>query len=208
MLVLNLGSSSFKYGLYEIISQNGRKMVKNENLLKSAQNSKFRDHRTALMSCFSLLTDDQRASIQAIGHRVVHGGATFSRATTVDQQVLSAIEKAAVFAPLHNRCNLLGIEMAASFFGDVLPQVAVFDTAYHQTMPPAAYRYALPSDMFEKHEIRRFGFHGGLCLHMELAPKLNNLFRNILLLCRCGDCESIGKTTEATQYNCLSHRQR
>ncbi|GMG87647.1 acetate kinase [Biformimicrobium ophioploci] len=98
-------------------------------------------------------------SLVAIGHRVVHGGEQFSRSVRIDQQVLDAIEQCASLAPLHNPANLLGIRAAIQAFPQ-LPQVAVFDTAFHQTMPPRAYLYALPYSLYREHGLRRYGMHG------------------------------------------------
>jgi acetate kinase len=95
----------------------------------------------------------------AVGHRVVHGGELFQRPTRVDEAVIEAIRDMIPLAPLHNPANLEGIQVARRMFPGV-PQVAVFDTAFHQTMPPAAYRYALPAELYRDHRVRRYGFHG------------------------------------------------
>src|SRR5512138_189971 len=94
-----------------------------------------------------------------VGHRVVHGGARFSGSMFVTPEVLEKIRQCIPLGPLHNPSNVRGIEMAQALFPE-LPQVAVFDTAFHQTMPPRAYLYAVPYEWFEKHEVRRYGFHG------------------------------------------------
>jgi acetate kinase len=94
-----------------------------------------------------------------VGHRVVHGGENFHRPTVVDDQVIAAIRDTIPLAPLHNPANLGGIEIARRLFPGV-PQVAVFDTAYHQTMPATSYRYALPEHLYKEHRVRRYGFHG------------------------------------------------
>jgi acetate kinase len=99
------------------------------------------------------------ADLAAIGHRVVHGGERFTDPTLVDDDVLAAIRALTPLAPLHNPANALGIEVARRLYPDI-PQVAVFDTAFHRTLPPRAYRYALPRDLADRHGIRRFGFHG------------------------------------------------
>src|SRR5690606_41585498 len=97
--------------------------------------------------------------VEAVGHRVVHGGERFAEAALVDEEVLDAIRDAFDLAPLHNPANLKGIEAARAAFPDV-PHVAVFDTAFHQTLPPEAYLYALPNRLYRRHRIRRYGFHG------------------------------------------------
>jgi acetate kinase len=95
----------------------------------------------------------------AVGHRIVHGGEHFTQAALIDDSVIEAIETTAALAPLHNPTNLAGIAATRKVFPD-LPQVAVFDTAFHQTLPPRAYRYALPEALYTEHGIRRYGFHG------------------------------------------------
>lgn len=99
------------------------------------------------------------AGLVAIGHRVVHGGERFSRPTVVDDAVIAAIREVTPLAPLHNPAHLVGIEVMRQLFPSV-PSVAVFDTAFHQTMPPTAYRYAIPESLYTEHRIRRYGFHG------------------------------------------------
>ncbi|MFC3831523.1 MULTISPECIES: acetate kinase [Deinococcus] len=100
-----------------------------------------------------------RAQVQAIGHRVVHGGEAFSVPATITPEVLDAIRACSALAPLHNPANVAGIEAAQQAF-PALPQVAVFDTAFHQTMPEVAYRYAVPEAWYRQHGVRRYGFHG------------------------------------------------
>ena len=104
-----------------------------------------------------IIRDD--AELLGIGHRVVHGGETFREPALIDDGVIAAIRGLIPLAPLHNPSNLLGIEVARERFPRV-PQVAVFDTAFHQTLPPQAYRYALPNEFYEKHHVRKYGFHG------------------------------------------------
>jgi acetate kinase len=99
------------------------------------------------------------AGLLGIGHRVVHGGEAFREPALIDGEVVEAIRGLIPLAPLHNPSNLLGIEVARERFPGV-PQVAVFDTAFHQTLPPRAYRYALPHELYETHQVRRYGFHG------------------------------------------------
>jgi acetate kinase len=121
------------------------------------------DHREgfALVSAASaedrIMTDD--AELVGIGHRVVHGGERFREPTLVDDEVIDAVRQLFPLAPLHNPFNLLGIEIARERFPRV-PQVAIFDTAFHQTLPPEAYRYAVPEETYSQHHLRRYGFHG------------------------------------------------
>ena len=100
------------------------------------------------------------ADIHAVGHRVVHGGERFTHSVLITDDVLRGIEDCIDLAPLHNPANVRGIQAAREVFGAGLPQVAVFDTAFHQTLPPYAYLYALPYQWYRRHRIRRYGFHG------------------------------------------------
>jgi len=99
-----------------------------------------------------------KSDIKVVGHRVVHGVAKFSEPVVIDEEAEAEIERCVPLAPLHNPPNLLGIRMAKKLFP--VAQVAVFDTAFHATMPPESFRYALPKDLYEKYNIRRYGFHG------------------------------------------------
>jgi len=123
------------------------------------------DHEVALRLVVDILTDSKQgviahpSEISAVGHRVVHGGEDFHRPTLINEEVLAAIRKNVPLAPLHNPANLDGILVAREIFPGV-PQIAVFDTAYHQTLPAHAYHYALPIELYEQHRVRRYGFHG------------------------------------------------
>jgi acetate kinase len=114
------------------------------------------DHAGALAA---LLERIARGSLVAVGHRVVHGGEAFRQSALIGQDTLDAIERVSELAPLHNPANLVGIRAARQAFPE-LPHVAVFDTAFHQTLPPKAYHYALPLELYERHRVRRYGFHG------------------------------------------------
>jgi acetate kinase len=178
ILVLNSGSSSLKYEVIEMPERNSlgkgaidriglpngelsQKGPKGELLL----NIDFKDHAEALASVVKALIDPEKGilssldEIQGIGHRVVHGGEKFSSSVIIDESVIEAIEEAKELAPLHNGPNLTGIRAAQQLFPG-LKQVAVFDTAFHQTMPPSSYLYGLPRELYDKHRIRRYGFHG------------------------------------------------
>lgn len=123
------------------------------------------DHQTGMRSIVELLTDYERGVVKkredigAIGHRVVHGGEYFHKPQIIDDEVIEAISKNIPLAPLHNPANLDGIRVARELFPGTT-QIAVFDTAFHQTLPDRAYMYALPYDLYDKHRIRRYGFHG------------------------------------------------
>jgi acetate kinase len=131
------------------------------------------DHRWAIESLGGLLAE-RGINIAGIGHRVVHGGEAFTEPTLIDERVIRRIEQLAPLAPLHNPPNLLGIRLLIERFPDV-PQVAVFDTAFHQTLPPQAFHYALPREFYETHRVRRYGFHGTSHQHVatEAARRLN-----------------------------------
>ncbi len=168
-LVLNCGSSSIKYAL---ISEDASTRIEGlaENLGLDTARIKHTTlsgekleiaiaggrHKLALQKILELLEQYQ---FIAVGHRVVHGGREYSEAVRVDDHVLAEVKRLKVLAPLHNPANALGIEAVQALYPDV-PQVAVFDTAFHQTMPPVAYRYPIPKALYEDEKIRRYGFHG------------------------------------------------
>lgn len=116
-------------------------------------------HQGVVGLLLGALTEEDRRSIVGIGHRVAHGGRTFSSSVLLDDAAIERLGEIVGLAPLHMPAHLAGIEAAQAAFPD-LPQVAVFDTAFHQTMPPVAYRYAVPSDWYTEHYVRRYGFHG------------------------------------------------
>ena len=136
------------------------------------------NHQHGMRKAVDLLTDADRGviadrgEIGAVGHRVVHGGEEFHQPTLVTDEVIAAIEKCIPLAPLHNPANLDGIKVARELFPEAA-QVAVFDTAFHQTIPPHAFHYALPYEMYEKHRVRRYGFHG--TSHMFVAGECARL---------------------------------
>ena len=149
VLVLNSGSSSVKYQLVD--SDTGDR-------LGGGIVEEVLDHESALRQ---VVADVERLDqpIEAIGHRVVHGGDVFSEPVRIDEDVVRVIGELAALAPLHNPANLAGIEAARATW-PALAQVAVFDTAFHRTLPPAAYRYAVPESWYERYGVRRYGFHG------------------------------------------------
>ncbi len=150
VLAINAGSSSLKWGLFG--EGGARKLAAGEVDWPSGTNGA----RDALDG---LLPELDRAGIAVIGHRVVHGGARFTAPALIDAEVRAEIASLCRLAPLHNPAALAGIDAVSALLPGV-PQAAVFDTAFHQTMPPEAYRYALPAGWFEERGIRRFGFHG------------------------------------------------
>lgn len=174
ILVINCGSSSLKFSLMNPI--NGQVILSGlaECLLspdavitikhydkkeKSPLNSPF-DHQVAINFLVSYLAEHQlKESVYAIGHRVVHGGEQYSQPTLINVDVKRSIDQLAKLAPLHNPANLQGINAAEQAFNNI-PQVAIFDTAFHQTMPEKAYIYGLPYQFYQEHGIRKYGFHG------------------------------------------------
>jgi Acetate kinase len=117
------------------------------------------DHRSALLRVIEILSKSGQFDCKAIGHRVVHGGEYFREPEIVTDAVVKKIEELAGLAPLHNPAHVLGIRVAAELFPGK-PQVAVFDTAFHQTLPPYAFHYAIPYEYYDNYRIRRYGFHG------------------------------------------------
>ncbi|MCW5713717.1 MAG: acetate/propionate family kinase [Bauldia sp.] len=158
ILILNSGSSSLKYKLYEIEGER----VLARGAINVGATGPIRDHREALSEALAAVAAVGAGGIDAIGHRVVHGGEAYSAPAFVDDRVRRAIADNAVLAPLHNPANLLGID-AAMTLRPGTPQVAVFDTAFHRTIPPIAATYPLPRDVSERYGIRRYGFHGTSC---------------------------------------------
>jgi acetate kinase len=173
VLVLNCGSSSAKFAVID--PGDGRELASGvaQRLGTPAASLDWKldgkrqsqaipgaDHDRALRAAVDLLrTLGLADGLGGVGHRVVHGGPEFSGSMPIDGQVIARIEACIPLGPLHNPPNLLGIRIAQELF-PALPQVAVFDTAFHQTMPPRAYLYPLPYEWFERHQVRRYGFHG------------------------------------------------
>jgi acetate kinase len=127
--------------------------------VKHEENLALTDHRSALIRVIEILSKNGRFDCQAIGHRVVHGGEYFREPELITESVIQKIEELASLAPLHNPAHVIGIRVAAELFPGK-PQVAVFDTAFHQTLPNYVFHYAIPYEYYEKYRIRRYGFHG------------------------------------------------
>jgi acetate kinase len=188
ILVLNCGSSSLKFQVIETdlerIEQNSDQQlakgvverIGGQALINLQANGKpqirqaapLRDHRSALDYVLRWIVSPEAniasihslADIHAIGNRVVHGAEKFTRSVIIDDEVIRGIEDCIELAPLHNPANLKGIYAARELFGTGIPQVAVFDTSFHSTMPETAYLYAIPYQLYRRHKIRRYGFHG------------------------------------------------
>ncbi|MFI8738503.1 acetate kinase [Ectopseudomonas toyotomiensis] len=172
ILVINCGSSSIKFALINeaqetfMLSGLAERLGSPEAVLHWQQGEQKdslvlpgADHRLALSHLLPVVQQAAAGELHGIGHRVVHGGEHFSGASRVDATSLQAIRQVAPLAPLHNPANLQGIEAAMKLFPDLV-QVAVFDTAFHQSLPEHAYRYAVPQALYVEHGVRRYGFHG------------------------------------------------
>lgn len=178
ILVINCGSSSLKFqlinsesegvlakGLCERIGIDGKLTYQPEGGEKTTSDKVMPTHTEAIQFVIDALTDEKTGvvksldEINAVGHRVVHGGEKFASSVVIDDEVLKAIEECNDLAPLHNPANLIGINACRELMPGV-PMVAVFDTAFHQTMPSKAYMYGLPYEYYEKYKVRRYGFHG------------------------------------------------
>jgi acetate kinase len=177
VLVINSGSSSIKYQLFEMpagkvmaagaVERIGEAMASHRHRdgsgVETSTVMHVADHREGLQRIGTVMKETGAVSdlseLSAIGHRVVHGGEAFRQPTRIDEQAIQRIREMIPLAPLHNPANLAGIEVAMQQAPGV-PQVAVFDTAFHQSIPAHAYRYALPEELYTQHQVRRFGFHG------------------------------------------------
>lgn len=183
ILVINSGSSSIKFQLLQMDNESVlatglvERIGEAEGLLKctfmpGTADEKvakiaepIADHNKGMLLAVNLLSDPEygvlsgKDDIGVVGHRVVHGGEDFHQPAIINDEIMEAIKKNIPLAPLHNPANIDGIRVAQELFPGV-PQVAVFDTAFHQTIPPHAYHYALPYELYEKQRIRRYGFHG------------------------------------------------
>lgn len=179
ILVLNCGSSSIKYKLFdmnpkEVIAQGGiEKIGLKDSFLKltlpngekKILEKKIPEHTVGVEFILNTLISPEYGAIKslseihAVGHRMVHGGEKFSKSVLLDKEVLDAFTACNDLAPLHNPANLKGVNAISAILPDI-PQIGVFDTAFHQTMPPHAYLYAIPYDFYKKYGVRRYGFHG------------------------------------------------
>ena len=178
VLVINCGSSSLKYqlinsdseevlakGLCERIGIDGRLVYQKTGLDKEVTETEMPTHKQAIQLVIEALINPKTGAIKsleeidAVGHRVVHGGEKFASSVVLTDEVLKAIEECNDLAPLHNPANLIGINACKELMPNV-PMVGVFDTAFHQTMPKKAYMYGLPYEYYEKYKVRRYGFHG------------------------------------------------
>ena len=211
VLIINAGSSSLKYqlmdpetgavsakGLCERIYIDGR-LTHNANGKKIVKDIPMPTHSEAIQAVLAILVDPvdgvikSTDEIDAVGHRVLHGGMEFFDSCIINDEVIAAIEKCIPLGPLHNPANLMGIRACQAVMPNT-PQVAVFDTAFHMTMPPKAYRYAIPTEYYENDSIRRYGFHG--TSHKYVAHKAAEYLeepieRLKLITCHLGNGSSI-----------------
>ena len=215
ILVINAGSSSLKYqlldpdtgkllakGLCERIGIDGKFTYKPQisgKTGKDAADVSMPTHAEAIQAVLDALVDRENGvigsmkEIGAVGHRVVHGGEAFNKSVLITDDVLKAIEDCIPLAPLHNPANLTGIRACQSVCPGV-PNVAVFDTAFHQTMPPKAYMYALPYEYYEKDKVRRYGFHGTSHKYVagRAAAMLGKKIEDVKLIsCHLGNGSSV-----------------
>ena len=223
ILVINCGSSSLKYQLIDMKNENvlakglverigiEGSQIKHETIGKEEVKIQeaMKDHKRALELVLNSLTDKNYGAIasldeiQAVGHRVVHGGESFADSVVIDDQVMKAINDNVEVAPLHNPPNIMGIEACSELMKGV-PQVAVFDTAFHQTMPEKNYIYALPYEYYQKYKIRRYGFHGTShkFITEEAAKLLNKPVDQVnLITCHLGNGSSITSVVNGKSYD-------
>ncbi len=212
VLVINCGSSSLKYqlidsaseevlakGLCERIGIDGNLVYQKAGHDKENYNYSMPTHKEAIKYVLDALTNDKTGAIgslkeiDAVGHRVVHGGEKFASSVVITDEVIKSIEECSDLAPLHNPANLIGINVCAELMPGV-PMVAVFDTAFHQTMPSKAYIYGLPYEYYEKYKVRRYGFHG--TSHSFVSKEMANFLgldinNSKEIICHLGNGSSI-----------------
>lgn len=192
VLVLNCGSSSVKYKLFAMPSE---KIIKKGTF--------YREKGDSLEQILNQIFDEVGTEIDEIAHRVVHGAELFSESTLIDDEVIRKIESISSLAPLHNPINLEGIRLAMKRFPSI-PHVAVFDTSYHQTMPPTSYLYPIPYEYYTKHKIRKYGFHGSSHRYVAeraaqiIGRKLENLR---LISCHIGNGVSLTAIRNGESYD-------
>ncbi len=211
ILVVNCGSSSLKYQLFDmkdekVVAKGQIERIGDDSLMKhetdSYQQAKVSvnvsDHMEAIQTVMDELTDPKRgvissaAEIRAVGHRVVHGGEKVAGSVSITDEVLAILEECIELAPLHNPANITGIKACQKLMPDT-PQVGVFDTAFHQTMHKKAYLYAIPYEYYEKYHVRRYGFHG--TSHKFVAQRAARLLKkedkHKIITCHLGNGSSV-----------------
>lgn len=208
ILVLNVGSATLKFqvvvtdadriaadrderllrGQIERIGGESIITIRGADGVARKRTAPLRDLRAAVDWLVGFVTSEEsgtgltsRGELHAVGHRVVHGGERFRSSVAIDSSVLHGIEETIELAPLHNPHNLRGIEAARAALGSGVPQVAVFDTAFHHTLPEHAYLYAIPYPLYRRHKVRRYGFHG--TSHRSIAYRWRTLTGATALMC-------------------------
>ena len=223
ILSFNCGSSSVKYQLYnwaekEVIAKGIVERVSIGNSFcvhevnhkeKVTLEHDCPTHREAIKLIIDMLTHPEQGAVKdlsdisAIGHRVVHGGEKFSKSVLINPEVLATFKELAVLAPLHNPPNIMGIEAAMELLPDV-PHAAIMDTAWHQTMPPYVYTYAVPYEWYEKYGIRRYGFHGTSLLYVAKRAAVllgKDPFECNLISCHIGNGVSVNAVKDGVSYD-------
>ena len=223
ILSLNCGSSSVKYQLYnwdkkEIIAKGiVERVIIGDSFCVHEVNQKDKitlkhncpTHKEAIKLIMDTLTHPEYGAIEdlsvisAIGHRVVHGGEKFSKSVIINQEVLKTFKEIAGLAPLHNPPNIMGIEAAMELLPNI-PHMAIMDTAWHQTMPPYVYTYAVPYEWYEKYGIRRYGFHGTSLLYVAKRAAVllgKDPFKCNLISCHIGNGVSINAVKDGLSYD-------
>ena len=210
VLVINAGSSSLKYQLFDMadesvlakgncerIGVDGKIGHKTADGRSVEYNVPFPTHKEAFLELVKVLTTgegkviDSVKEISAIGHRVLHGGEIYKVSTVVDDTLISTVEELAELGPLHNPPQAIAMRACREVFGADIPMVAVFDTSFHQTMPPKAYMFGVPYEYYEKYSIRRYGFHG--TSHRFVSGRYKELTGGVkrLITCHLGNGSSI-----------------
>lgn len=226
VLVINAGSSSLKYQLIDmtdesVLAKGNCERIGTEGSFigfktpdggKVERKAEMKNHTQAFEAVKDALLDAEYGAIKelsevsAIGHRVVQGGSYFDRSVLIDKDVLDKIKELSPLAPLHNPAHIQGIDACTEVFGSEIPQVAVFDTAFHQTMPDKAYMFAVPYEYYEKYGVRKYGFHG--TSHRYVSAKMAELMGKPIeelkiITCHIGNGSSItavkyGKVVDTT----------
>ena len=212
VLVINCGSSSLKYqlinsdseevlakGLCERIGIDGRLVYQKEGMDKEITEAPMPTHKEAIQMVLDALHNPKSGAVKdlseidAVGHRVVHGGEKFAKSVVLTEEVLAKVEECNELAPLHNPANLIGIRACQDLMPNV-PMVGVFDTAFHQTMPRKAFLYGLPYEYYEKYKVRRYGFHGTSHSYVskKAAEVLGKKYEDLkIIVCHLGNGASV-----------------
>lgn len=226
ILVINAGSSSLKFQLIDmddekVLAKGNCERIGTDGSLigyktfdgrNKKENAPMPDHKSAFMEVKNALTDPEigvikdLSEISAIGHRTVQGGSIFNSSVLIDEEVINTIENLSSLAPLHNPASVQAMRACIEIFGEKLPQVAVFDTSFHTTMPPKAYMYAVPYEYYEKYQVRRYGFHGTSHRYVsgEMAKIMGKNIEDLkIITCHIGNGSSIsavknGKCVDTT----------